>query len=396
MSSEETEEQSLGLAFRQNDKWVHRTAKWMEVVGVRYDVGSGSFCIGARNLTTKDVAMMAKTDIRYGKGHMNMDQATVVVKQIAHERRTAAIQTVCESLLVPPRCDDSELRKWLFEMMVSTDVEDQENALAVMKHWLWLVERQLLGLELSWHMMPIFWSGQGGGKSFQIRDLLKPLGFLWRKATFQVVVGQFDSMPMHYNYALFFDEMASVAHADAAKLKYAIDAEVVPGRNMHDDSGRKITKNSLFICATNDPPPHGLGDTTGNRRMFSIETKTTRVNGTERQHIFDSVDYLKIWQCVDPNGPSPILGRFEIIRGKQEEVKLQSVLEQYITDHLVPSEDYIMLSDIQVELSTYAAQRGWRHFKSPGQLELRFQLQANGLTCVNHGNRWKLKGYSVC
>ncbi len=396
MSDFEHESEAPRLALRDNT-WAHMVIKeWMKSRNVRFDVGSNSYFMGKDNITMGDLAMEARVDIRYGKRKLSKESSLSTVRAVAKEGRKQALETVVERLVVPARTDDSALRGWLKEVLIEDMAEEEfENCVVVMKQWMWLVQKALLGRAQQWHIMPIFWGGQGGGKSTQVSKLLAPLGDFWAKNTFQVFMGQFDALPMHWNYALFLDEMGSASKAEAARVKMCIDSPIIPGRGMFTDEGRRLVRNASFIAATNEPPPHGLMDTTGGRRFYSLECRSTPVIG-ERAAFFNGIDYKTLWWCVDPNAPAPVLERREQIAIKQHVTnRAPGSIERFLDEgcEIVASCD-TSLTEFRDAFREHCLRSGM-HFAFPPQRQVVSLLESLGLRVVNLSGRYTIKDLVV-
>ena len=385
-------EEKPKLVKSDNSRWFMPVIEFIQHRKITYDVGSHSFFEGRTNLTKKDLALQAKVNIRYGKRQMSMLQATAVVEDIMKEMRKQAVAQLADKIVAGDRTDDAELRRWLKELMVPVPDEEFENCVCVMKHWIWLVQRHITGLPTSWHMMPIFWGGQGGGKSFQIERFLKCLGAFHDKATFAIFTDPFGMKTMHYTFALFIDEMAGVSRAEAGRIKTLMSSDYIGGRNMHSDDPRKLARNASFIAATNDPPPHGLGDTTGNRRFYSIECKSERVEGP-RQELFDSIDYMKIWKCVDYQSEAVVLPVLKSVQMTQELTAQEDPFKEFIEEctECDPAAR-VSASDLSDAYGQFLVKRNWKN-RVPHRKELRMLVERyTGVEAVNPQNRLYFKG----
>lgn len=392
----DAEDDAPRASFKAN-VWAHALIReWFRAKNVKFDVGSNSFFIGQKNVTIGNLARDARVEIAYGKRKISKDASVSVIESIATSSREEALADVTDSIVMPRRTDDTILRSWLKELLVEDmDSEEFENCVAVMKQWLWLVQRALLGKPQQWHIMPIFWGGQGGGKSTQIAKLLAPLGSFTAKNTFQVFMGQFDALPMHWNYALFLDEMGSASRAEAARVKMCIDSPIIPGRGMYTDEGRRLVRNASFIAATNEPPPHGLMDTTGGRRFYSLECRSTAVVG-ERARFFNELDCTAIWHCVDPEGPAPVLERREQVALKQHEVnRALSPLERFVTEGCIMADGVTLpLPEFRDAFREYCLRCGI-HFSFPTFRQAASQLEALGMRVSTHAGSFTIRDLAV-
>jgi hypothetical protein len=320
------------------------------------------------------------------------------VQRVGDLSRDHTLKQVCSAIM---SCtgDDTELRRLCTAFFSpKLDYEERENAIAVIKQWLWLVKRNLAGLPELYHIMPIFWSKQGGGKSTTIFRLLEPLKTAWRKDNFALFADPFAALRMHYAYAIFLDEMAKVERAGAASLKEAVSNSHIPGRGMWSDAVRSKIRRASFIAATNEPPPHGLTDTRGARRFFSIRCRDEKPEG-EIKAIFDSFNAVEIWRCVDHKGPAPLLheaGRWAKVQDEQNKtVRATSLFEDFWTEYTAPatSDTRLGFSDIQRAYKAYLVDvRNINREPTPNHTVLREYLETLSCEVGSHANLFYAKG----
>ena len=165
---------------------------------------------------------------------------------------------------------------------------------------------------------------------------------------------------------------------------------------MHSDSGRALKRNANFIAATNDIPPHGLADTTGNRRFHSIQCRAGIVDG-ERKAFFKSIDPLKIWGCVSyESETAPIKERLAEIQSEQTDYAAEDPFKTYLDNCITPGQpdQEVYLAEIHRDYSDYCRNRSIRT-RIPYQKEL-IQLLEGYLKVkvVNTGNRLRIRGFT--
>lgn len=367
---------------------------WLRNHGVSFNVASNSFFWRGNNKSTQQIAaqLHASKTWRTPGGLLRRHSPTLwatVVAEVAVEHRNNAIAYMRSSLCEAPRTDDAELRRFLRELLhVTIDAEEFENCVAVVKHWLWLVQRQILGLKTTWHMMPIFWGGQGGGKSEQLKQLLGQVGnFAILDANFSVFSDGFSQLQMNRSFVMFMDEMENVEKTDSQAIKRAISAEHIAGRGMYSDDGRKLRRNASFIAATNLAPPHGLKDTSGARRYYSLECRPGPIT-EDRIAFFNGLDYLAMWTCVDPHDKvSPMMPRQVKIMAVQHEVnRAKSLYEDFIAERCEKSDGAVYLyRDFVRDLKLYIEDRKLL-VTVPSYVQLRIELKALGWSTTNPNN----------
>ena len=81
--------------------------------------------------------------------------------------------------------------------------------IAVMKHWIWQVRRNLFALPIEHHLMPIFTGHPGSGKNTAITKFLKPIEEL-RALRDAILQDERQSSVLARSYVIFFDEIPKV------------------------------------------------------------------------------------------------------------------------------------------------------------------------------------------
>lgn len=382
-SEQEDERPRLSVSA---DDWVMGAFEvYIAEHGIHLDVGADTFFQGARNIDRGDLEQDLRRHIRVGKRKLNKDQSEGVVRDFIHRERERKRLELLARLMDAPRTSDAALRAWCAQLFPEdTEAEEFENRICILKQWMWQVGKAVAGEKQQWHVMPIFWGPQGGGKSFQIQRLISPIAPFALNQTFRVFMGQFDALPMSTNYVLNLDEMGGVKHSEANRVKECISADYLAGRKIHSQHGHKLMRTASFIASSNDPPPHGLVDMTGARRFYSLKCRGGRVDGA-RAEFFNIVDPLDFWHCVDYKGEAPIKARLEAIAQVQNVInRTQSPLERFIDDECNPTEgEHEELKTLQAAYSEYC-RRTRLHVPIPSQKQLETELVALGYEIVNH------------
>lgn len=396
---------AVSSLYRGNIINMRHVLEWLYDQQVMFDLGSGSFrWQGADQPHAKLVKQIhANLLVRGNDGKLERIKKELIEAALDEHvilRRKIEIDRLQASLCGAPRTNDSTLRSWLAQLMTpDTDAEEFENCVVVMKQWLWLVQRSILGLQQKWHVMPIFWSStQGSGKSTQVRRLLEPLASFAQEKTFDMFKDMFDQKAMHNSFVIFFDEMDKADKVEATAVKRAISADYVSGRGMYSDDGRRLRRNASFIATTNAPPTHGLQDTTGARRFYSFHCREEKwIEGGPREQFVNSLNFLDIWHCVSPHRfEAPIGARQQQITQRQAEVnRSRSLYESFLEERCARVTDeegqpdpnarlhFRLLSD---ELKSYIDAHVLRDATVPSYRQFKTELEALGIKCVNSSN----------
>lgn len=185
----------------------------------------------------------------------------------------------------------NELEKWLVAVTGKADPVDA----AVMRHFIWQVKRKMLKLPVVYHICPIFFGKQGGGKTTAIQKLISPAHEVVielgpDEATDSRALSGFTD-----HYICFFDEMANMARVEMEALKRLITSEKLSFRPLNKNEIRTVEQNCSFIGASNKSLQEVVYDPTGLRRFYELASLDIcdfdAVNG---------INYLAIWGDVDP------------------------------------------------------------------------------------------------
>ena len=185
--------------------------------------------------------------------------------------------------------------------------------IAVLKHWMWQVKRNMFGKPIVDHLMPIFYGQQGSGKSMAVRKLISPLEDYLLGQTFDQLTDERHHKSLSDSFVGFFDEMEGADRADVNTIKRLITATNVDYRPMRTNEVVSIRQNCSFIGATNTAISEMIVDRTGMRRFAEIKTLDLCDWNT-----INSLNYLEMWKSIDEN----------LDRGYIQEHKLQLIESQ--------------------------------------------------------------------
>jgi predicted P-loop ATPase len=175
--------------------------------------------------------------------------------------------------------------------------------IAVLKHFVWQVKRKLYEAEVEHHLMPIFCgSQQGTGKSVAVRKLLRPIQQFKDEPTNLAIVGdERQAFRFARSFVLFFDEMAKATKADMESFKNIITQPRASWRSLGSNRRRVETNRATCIGTSNYPLASIIVDPTGSRRFYELPC-SDRMDWSA----INAIDYTRLWQSVDENGPAPI------------------------------------------------------------------------------------------
>lgn len=206
------------------------------------------------------------------------------------KRKEEAKKQLIERVVVYKGPND-ELAKWL--QAVTGAVSDVD--LAVMQHFIWQVKRKMLDLPVVYHICPIFFGKQNGGKTTSIQKLINFAQDVVLELEPDEATDSRAKAGFTDNYICFFDEMANMARVEMESLKRLITTRQLSYRPLHTNEVRTVPQNCSFIGASNKSLQEVVYDPTGLRRFYEF-TCLDRVD-------FDginNIDYTALWSSIDP------------------------------------------------------------------------------------------------
>lgn len=223
------------------------------------------------------------------------------------------------------------LRKWV--TAVSGNCSDLD--LNVMAHWLWLVKRNMNGLPVVYHIMPIIASPQtmgmrkqGGGKSTAIGKLIEPVKAVSTTLRMDKVSDERGFTTFNTYLIGFLDEMAGADKVEIEEFKRIVTADILMYRPMRTNTQVQIKNLCSFIGASNNSLNDIVKDTTGLRRFFPISALELLDHDS-----INTIDYLELWRGVDERRER---GYFETVLPQvsaiQEKASVRDELELFIED----------------------------------------------------------------
>jgi hypothetical protein len=168
---------------------------------------------------------------------------------------------------------------------------------------------------------PVFYGGQGVGKTFICRELRKPFGELGGPDKVSSMMDEFNQKKYGLMLISDLDDISKVADRDLANLKNFATSDVLTPRKMRSEENHFIKKITTVVCSSNSPIHDVIPDTTGARRFFQIDVPITGYVESIR-----TTDFLKLWQAVDINW-SPSRSEQQVIGDSQRLQRKRDVVE---------------------------------------------------------------------
>jgi hypothetical protein len=168
---------------------------------------------------------------------------------------------------------------------------------------------------------PVFYGGQGVGKTFICRELRKPFGELGGPDKVSSMMDEFNQKKYGLMLISDLDDISKVADRDLANLKNFATSDVLTPRKMRSEENHFIKKITTVVCSSNSPIHEVIPDTTGARRFFQIDVPITGYVDPIR-----TTDFLKLWQAVDINW-SPSRSEQQVIGDSQRLQRKRDVVE---------------------------------------------------------------------
>lgn len=237
---------------------------------------------------------------------------------------------------------DPECKYDLAAFVTAITGKADRNEVLVMKHFIWQIKRKMMDLPVEHHMMPVLSGLSGSGKSVAIRKMLEPLKEL-------VIEKQLDAVSddRQYNvfgdyYVIFFDEMAKAEKTDLDALKKVITASELSARPLYTNKQCVFPNRSTMIGTTNHSLDMILKDYTSARRWYQIKSDDhchwERIN---------SLDYVRVWQAVNPHETCPVISILDDIKDSQEDQRYKNSVEEFILEREIkPSREFKVSTEV--------------------------------------------------
>lgn len=222
----------------------------------------------------------------------------------------------------------------------------------VMKHWLWLVKRNIFGLNTAHHIMPIFTGKSGAGKSRAISSLVAVLEDTVDEGDLSMLSDDRNDFRLMESFVMVFDEMAKVNKLDIDMLKKKITAEYLTYRVLGTNHKKKGRKTCTFIGTSNYAVIDMIKDPTSVRRYYEFRVKDkadwSKVN---------ELDYMTLWRGVNEHKEEYYVNDFYELSKVQENFRQKDEIEEWLDEcGLYPENDSdIIQVPAQVVYDEYVA-----------------------------------------
>ena len=226
------------------------------------------------------------------------------------------------------RCGGEDLlpmQQWVEAVTGQADAED----VAVMAHWIWMIKRKAYGLDVKYHIMPVVYGQQGGGKSRAIQCLIEPLRQYVLSISMDMLHDSRNYEGMANNYVVFFDELQGAQRTDLNALKKQISSDHNTFRRLYTTSTVTAPQLCSFIGATNKPVAENFSDNTGMRRFWEL-VALPRLDWKA----INAIDYTELWAGVDESREEGYMSEATRtkIADKQGEMVVADDMDSFISE----------------------------------------------------------------
>lgn len=281
-----------------------------------------------------------------------------------------------EQLIKSFKCENEDLSLIKTYVKAITGQQDPDD-IAVMCHWMWQVKTKMLGKTPSYHMMPIFFGKQEGGKTVAMNKLIGPINNFRLNISLDQMSDDRYFRAMSENYVVVFDEMQGAERADIDALKKQVTIDDNDYRPLGTNEVFKVKQACSFIGATNRPVAEQIVDSTGMRRFWQINC-LDKLDWA----VITSIDYVAMWKGIDESKPNGyIIEQIDSVRAKQaslvakEEIVLYMESRGIVADKTPTKE--ILTSELYADYRYWASMNG---FKAMNAVWFGRRLSGKGIT----------------
>ena len=221
--------------------------------------------------------------------------------------------------------EDQTLVKTYVKALTGAENPDD---IAVLSHWMWQVKNKMLDRNPSYHIMPIFYGKQGGGKTVAMTKLIAPINNFRLNISLDQMTDDRYFKSMSENYVIVFDEMQGAERSDINALKKQVTIDYNDYRPMGTNDVFKVKQACSFIGATNRPVAEQIVDSSGMRRFWQVDCQDKLDWDT-----ISSIDYDLMWKGIDENRTDGyILSQIDSISAKQEQMVAKDDLTVFMEE----------------------------------------------------------------
>ena len=222
--------------------------------------------------------------------------------------------------------------------------------IAVVRKFIWQVKRKMVGLPVFDHIMPVLHGAQGTGKTQFIQRFVGPIAENVSYPNLKEITDS-RNRQLWKRWVLIVDEMEGYEKTDVDALKNVITKTTISGRVMFTSDDFNETNSASLIGASNKTLDELIRDTTGMRRFIQLNWANLDEAGWS---VINGIDYLGLWKSVDETSVDPLKPFKEYTKGKQEEFRQKTLIEQWVLDD---QRDYYIEFD-----------KGWKGWKGSSLL----------------------------
>lgn len=275
------------------------------------------------------------------------------------------------------KCVKEDLQPLKQYIKALTGKEDKEDV-AVMAHWLWQVKSKMLDKIPTYHIMPIFFGKQEGGKSTAVTKLIQPIENFRLNISLDQMTDDRYFKAMAENYIVVFDEMERADRTDIDSLKKQVTIDYNDYRPLGTNNVYKVKQACSFIGTTNRQVSEQIVDSTGMRRFWQMNCLDKLDWNT-----LSNLDYKALWKGIDENKTDGyILPHINQIRAKQETLVAKDELTAYMESRNLVSGS--------TQTTTVSSQELYRDYK--------IWAEENGFKPMNNvwfGRKFAGKGFGL-
>lgn len=223
------------------------------------------------------------------------------------------------------KCVQEDLNPLLTFVEALTGRQDKADV-AVLAHWLWQVKVKMANKSPSYHLMPIFFGKQEGGKTVALNKLIAPINNFRLNINLDQMGDDRYFRAMSENYVIVFDEMQGAQRTDIDALKKQVTIDYNDYRPLGTNEIFKVRQSCSFIGATNRPVSEQIVDSTGMRRFWQLNCMDKL-----KWDLLNSIDYVAMWRGIDETRiDGYVLDQIDAIRAKQEDMVAKDDLHTYL------------------------------------------------------------------
>ena len=241
--------------------------------------------VNAHNSLQKTVIPALRTTVNIVQEKIMQKALLELITNRKIEYRSQVIQSV--------KCTKPSevlLRKFIQALTGNIDEAD----VAVIAHWMWSVKVKMAGKNPTYHIMPILFGKQEGGKTVALNRLIGPINNFRLNITMNDMADGRYFKSMSENFVIVFDEMQGAQRTDIDALKKQVTIDENDYRPLGTNHVYKVKQSCSFIGATNKLVSEQIIDSTGMRRFYELQCQDKL-----DWDALAEIDFLKMWQGID-------------------------------------------------------------------------------------------------